>query len=271
MKTIEQILQDPQLGQGKLWRAKQRSHQLSHRRTHSISTGMAKLDERLHWRGWPLHSTTELYCQHWGIGELQLLTPLLRQSAENGNKIAWINPPYIPYAPALAEQGIEPEQCLVLRPRADDQWWATEQTLASCAFAVVLTWLSQQNTKDASHRRLQAAAMRGNCLHFNFRPPQLRQQSSPARLRMYLKATQSSLAIDIIKQPGGWGGQRLSIPRPAPLLFKQQAPELWPVYQADKPTDQLMITSPGMRPTSGIGANRLATPKLSTSNTARSH
>ena len=249
MKTVEQLLQDPQLAQGKLWRAKQRSHH-SHRRDHSISTGMANLDERLHWRGWPLHSTTELYCQHWGIGELQLLTPLLKQSTESGGRIAWINPPYIPYAPALAEQGIKPEQCLVLRPDAKEQWWAAEQTLASSAFTVVLTWLSQQSSKDAPFRRLQAAATRGHCLHFNFRPPQLRQQSSPARLRLHLTSTRSSLSVDIIKQPGGWGGQHLSIPRPPALLFKQQAPALWPVYQRSQATPQFIATPPHLAPNS---------------------
>lgn len=233
MSSVEQLLND-----SRLWRGKHYRDDHGQQSGHSISSGIALLDQQLHWRGWPLHSSSELLCEHWGIGELSLLTPLLKQVNHQG-KIAWINPPYIPYAPALAAQGIKPEQCLLLYPPETDQLWVAEQVLTSSAFAVVLSWFSRQASNATPYRRLQAAAEKGRCLHFHFRPPHTKQQSSPARLRMQLSVSASQLAIEILKQPGGWAGQQLTVNRPESLLYQQQPVQQWPVYLPTRPRQQV--------------------------------
>ena len=173
MASVEQLLQDQRLWRGKDY--PQKNHD-GNNVSHSVSTGIPVLDRQLHWRGWPLHSSTELLCDHWGIGELSLLAPLLRHSSQQQGKIAWLNPPYIPYPPALAALGINPTQCLMLHSEDDAQWWAAEQCLNSCAFDVVLTWFNHQQSAVTAYRRLQAAATVGQCLHFHFRPSTTRQQ-----------------------------------------------------------------------------------------------
>ena len=44
-------------------------------------------------------------------------------------------------------------------------------------------------------------------------------QASPAGLRLQLDTRQAErLELQILKQPGGWSGQTLSLPRPEPWL-----------------------------------------------------
>jgi len=226
MASVEQLLQDH-----RLWRGK--DHEQQHNDGNSVATGIAVLDQQLHWRGWPLHSSTELLCDDWGIGELSLLAPVLRHISQQQGKIAWLNPPYIPYAPALVALGINPSQCLWLRADSDAQWWAAEQCLGSSAFDLVLTWFSRQQSAVTAYRRLQAAATAGQCMHFHFRPLAARQQASPARLRLNLHSLEAQLEVEVVKQPGGWAGQRCTIERHASLLFQQQSPQLWPTYTGD--------------------------------------
>ena len=52
-----------------------------------------------------------------GIGELRLLMPALRALSNTQNRwLAWINPPFIPYAPALQAAGIESSKILLIHP-----------------------------------------------------------------------------------------------------------------------------------------------------------
>src|SRR5471032_44962 len=64
-----------------------------------IATGFAALDVELPGGGWPCAALTEILPQHEGIGELRILGPALAQLAAQGKFIAWIAPPYLPYAP----------------------------------------------------------------------------------------------------------------------------------------------------------------------------
>jgi len=53
--------------------------------------------------------------------------------------LVWIAPPHEPYAPALAQQGIELTRLLVVRPAgATEALWAAEQALGSGVCAAVL-------------------------------------------------------------------------------------------------------------------------------------
>ena len=75
-----------------------------------VSTGFAALDAVLPGRGWPAGCLTELLPSHAGIGELRLLGSALAALARSGAGLAWIAPPYLPYAPALAAAGIWSQQ-----------------------------------------------------------------------------------------------------------------------------------------------------------------
>ena len=74
-----------------------------------------------------------------------------------GGWLAWVSPPYQPYAPALAACGIDIDRVLVVRsgPAA----WVMEQALRSGSCSAVLGWV---NAIDMSSlRRLQLAAEQG--------------------------------------------------------------------------------------------------------------
>src|ERR1700728_1490393 len=131
------------------------------------STGKSSLDARLPGGGWPTASLIEVMLDDTGLGEVQLFLPALvacQRSATSGSGdapwLVWIAPPHEPYAPALAQQGIDLGRLLVVRPAsATEALWAAEQALSSGICAAVLLWL--KGTDDRWLRRLKLAAEAG--------------------------------------------------------------------------------------------------------------
>lgn len=173
----------------------------------SLGTGFKPLDRALA-GGWPATSLNELLVETWGIGEFRLLMPaisaLTRQApGDVGRWIMLVNPPYLPYAPALAGAGVALPRLLVTRcSRSADVFWAMEQALHSGHCAAVLAWCEGADTRCL--RRLQLAAQSSDCWAVLFRPARFRHQRSPAALRMYLRpAKDQSISIEIFKYRGG--------------------------------------------------------------------
>ncbi len=163
--------------------------------------------------GWPLGALTELLTDTSGIGELQLLLPALRTLAHQGRPIVWITPPYLPYAPALAQHGIPLQQVLLIQTmRQQESLWAIEQTLRCPAIGAVLGWGSQ--LPDRQLRRLQLAAETGSTLAILHRPLELARSPSPAALRVQLQPTPDGLALQILKYRGGRAGARVRLDHP---------------------------------------------------------
>jgi hypothetical protein len=166
-----------------------------------IATGFAALDAELPGGGWPRGALTEILPQHEGIGELRILGPALAQLAAQGKFIAWIAPPYLPYAPALAAAGIGLERIVIVKTVKDsDSLWAAEQALRSAACGGVLVW--PRDIRFAQLRRLQLAAEGGRCLAVLFRPTQAAREPSPAALRIALATAAGGLALSILKRRG---------------------------------------------------------------------
>jgi hypothetical protein len=166
-----------------------------------VPTGFPQLDVELPGGGWPTGSFAELLPSHEGIGELRILGPALATLARAGKRLAWIAPPYLPYAPALAAAGIDLAQVLIVRTRAaPDALWAAEQALRSAACGAVLVWPAA--AKYAALRRLQLAAERGHAMTMLFRPPRAAQEPSPAVLRLALHTAAGGLAVRILKRRG---------------------------------------------------------------------
>ena len=95
-----------------LWRARELPrHQVA---DVGISTGFPALDDVLADGGWPPAGLVELLSEDYGIGELRLLSPALATlSSVDDRCIAWVNPPHVPYAPALQAAGIDPARVLL--------------------------------------------------------------------------------------------------------------------------------------------------------------
>jgi cell division inhibitor SulA/protein ImuA len=154
-----------------------------------------------------------------GLGEVQLFLPALVQSQQievETSWLVWIAPPHEPFAPALAQHGIDLDRLLVVRPvSATEALWAAEQALASGVCAAVLLWL--KGTDDRWLRRLKLAAEAGGALGVLFRPERHRFESSPAALRLLLTRGDDHPRIDILKVQGG---------RPGPVELEGSPPAL---------------------------------------------
>lgn len=169
-------------------------------------SGSAELDAALPGGGWQSGTIVELMPAQTGIGELRLLMPALARITCTDRYVALISPPYIPFAPALSQQGVQLERLLVIRAQEPaDILWAFEQTLRCKSFAAAVAW--PLTIRDREIRRLQLAAEAGRSTGFLYRPPAAALESSPAALRLRLRADQQSgLELEILKCRGGRSG-----------------------------------------------------------------
>ena len=178
----------------------------------SIPTGIPALDEQLPGRGWPLGTLAEVLLPHPGIGEIQLLMPVLAELTRTGRRLIWITPPYLPYAPALVRGGIDVTHTLLLRiPTAPQQLWAMEQALRAGVCGAVLAWPHTPDPRVL--RRLQLAAETGQASGILFRPLHDARHASPAGLRIELEPAVDGCTAHIRKRRGGWHTQAVFIRR----------------------------------------------------------
>jgi cell division inhibitor SulA len=179
-----------------------------------IATGYPELDDLLADRGWPNAGLIELLAARTGIGELRLLGPALARLSREQRWIVWVNPPHIPYAPALAALGLDVGKVLLVHPRNHDETlWAVEQALKSGTSSAVLAWLDETKLTATDIRRLKLAAKRGATLAVLFRPQIAACCPSTAELRILLHADTATdgLNLEILKRRGGWPVGRFSL------------------------------------------------------------
>ena len=173
-----------------------------------LPSGWPLLDELLG-GGWPRAALVEVLSDvHQG---LSLVLPLLAARGADSRWLAWVAPPYVPYAPALLARGIRVEQLLLVQDvSAEQRLWAAEQALKSGACGVVLLWPEQ--VRMAQLRRLQLAAGQGDCLGVLFRSVRVAQQGSPAALRLRVRPVPLGLEVELLKRRGAWGGRSCIVP-----------------------------------------------------------
>ena len=180
---------------------------------HALPTGFAELDRALPQHGW-FGGLNELLGNEQGIGEFSLLLPALRQVSAEGKAVLLVNPPFMPYAPALEQAGIAFAHLIIVR-HADTEnlYWAAEQALRSKACGALVAWSdeSARLLPDLMLRRLQVAAQTGACAGFLFRPRRAREQPSPAPLRLVYAAVDGALELTLCKCRGLSGTARVRV------------------------------------------------------------
>ncbi len=178
-------------------------------RARVFPTGISPLDQALHGGGWPL-ATAEVMVPEVGVGELSLLLPGLAQLEGN---IAVLDPPCRPYVQGWSLQGVDGRRTLLVETTSrQDRLWAAEQLLRSGCFAAVLHWDLSASYRYKQLLRLQQAARSGGCLHVLYRALAAANSASPSALRLLVSRDKNTSVVGIIKQPGGWGGQRVVLP-----------------------------------------------------------
>lgn len=206
MPALDKLLKNP-----RIWRGRARAGDTGWQ---GLASGYPKLDQHLPGGGWPRHALTEILLDHYGTGELQLLMPALARLSqqEPGNQgaamegdvgwIAWIDPPFEPYPPALQQWGVNLSRVLIVRPRnSKEALWAAEQALSSGNCAAVLLWSGVLD--DAASRRLQLAAEKGRSWAVAFRSARDAIRPSAAALRLRLDTGKRGTDLGILKSRGG--------------------------------------------------------------------
>ncbi|MEJ2515237.1 MAG: translesion DNA synthesis-associated protein ImuA [Gammaproteobacteria bacterium] len=197
------------LGDSRVWRARSGG-----RTWRALPSGHARLDAVLPGGGWPAAMLTEIGLDRCGSGELALLMPLLErlcrppaeaadaQGPGQGGWLAWVAPPHVPYAPALAASGVDISRVLVVRTGRDDETlWAAEQGLVSGTCSIVLAWAARAGSRQL--RRLQLGAERSGTPVMLFRPSDALDQPSPAALRLKLICGHCGIRLHLVKHRGG--------------------------------------------------------------------
>lgn len=175
----------------------------------AVPTGHSALDQVLPGGGWPLGALSEILYPQPGVGELQLALPLLSQLTRSGRRIALVGPPYLPYAPALAQADIHLPQILIIEPRqATDALWAVEQLLRARAGAVLL-W--QTRIDMTALRRLQLAAESGDGIGLLYRPLEAAEHSSIAGLRLRIEREGQRAQVEVLKCRGARPSRRYAL------------------------------------------------------------
>ena len=163
-------------------------------------TGHAGLDAVLPSGGWPEAALSELLIPADGVGELQLLWPTLARLSQAGERIVLVEPPYLPFAPAWRQAGVDLGRLqVVCAGTSRDALWATEQCLRSGSCGAVLCW--PLGADDRALRRLQVAAASGRTLAFATRPLAVAIHPSPAALRIAIDAAPAQWRV--LKCRGG--------------------------------------------------------------------
>lgn len=251
---LDQLLAD----RADLWRG----HATPQAAPAGLPTGFRALDAALSGHGWPAAALSEVLSAHQGAG-LALLLPLLA-ALSNGSQrrdgrptqprtqprsqpptqpriqprwVLWVDPPHIPFAPALAARGLDLRRILIVHAGADAAW-AAEQGLRSGTCAAVLAWTGSGSCRPdrggrdrqrarsdapaverrasgwtpAALRRLQLAAAETETPALLLRPLAAAGETSPAALRLKVSACAEGLDLTLLKQRGGRPGQRLRLP-----------------------------------------------------------
>ncbi len=186
---------DTLLHNADIWRGSEHSRAGSQ----SIPSGFNAFDNAL--GGWPLGALIELMPRREGTGELSVLLPALAQLSKNKRWIALINPPYIPYAPALFHAGIDLAKVVVIRaPGVADSLWSMEQALRSGTCSAVLGWPAA--ITEQAIRRLQLATETGLALGAYFTPPGATPRPSSVPYRLQIDGSIDDIRIAVLKRRG---------------------------------------------------------------------
>jgi hypothetical protein len=165
----------------------------------ATASGFAALDEVLPWGGFPRGALTEILLPRPGLGEIELIAQAWRRIGEQ-ERLVFVAPPCVPYAPALRASGIALHRFAWIEVEAAQAPWAAEQCLRAGCLGAVAVWLSGGD--DRSLRRLQLAAEEGGCHGFVFRPGRHAANASPAALRLLLEAESGALRLRVLKCRG---------------------------------------------------------------------
>jgi hypothetical protein len=199
--SLEQLL----AGRADLWRGRA----VPAATPAGVPTGYPVLDAALPWRGWPPASLSEVLDPR-PEGALGLVLPALVRLSQGPRWLLLVDPPLLPFAPALTASGLDLTRLVVVTAGGEIAW-AAEQGLNSGACSAVLIWGVDGPWRAVTLRRLQLAAQTGGALALLFRGEAAARGPSPAVLRLQVRPIPAGLAVRVLKQRGGCPGGVLEL------------------------------------------------------------
>lgn len=170
-----------------------------------VPCGVPGLERQLPGGGWPLGCITEVINTGMGIGEVSLLLPALARLSRQGETVVLVAPPFVPYAPALQQAGVDMAHILWVDARDEaDAVWAAEQSLRSGSCGAVLVWPGRAD--NTALRRLQLAAEAGGAWCAVMRDRSSAGAASPAAVRVEVDSDGRRRQVRLLKCRGGHHG-----------------------------------------------------------------
>jgi protein ImuA len=239
--SLQQLLAD----RADLWRGRVEVSAL----IEGLATGFADLDAALPWGGWPTNGLTEVISDQPGAAFALILPALVRLCAGGGSSsgrqadqdvgpasrshrdqalprsqargwLLLVNPPLIPYAPALVARGLDLGRIVVVDAPAQGAW-VMEQGLRLGGCAAVIAWTVTESgrcsrNQDAAWttpvlRRLQLAAQSCSSPALLLRPSPAAKKPSTALLRLECESSADGLQVVLRKLRGGRAGRRIRL------------------------------------------------------------
>lgn len=195
-----------------------------------VDTGFSHLNEQLNGGGWPVASLIEVCQRPASHGEWQLLMPMLLGSQHG--LVVLLNPPVSPFAQALLKAGIDLDRLMIVEAKDKADFLACFIELArSDACDAVMAWQPHQSLSYTELRKCALASTEGQGIYVLFRPEAVRDQSSPAVLRLHLEWQMEKLSASIFKQKGELSANNGPVDLPLPEAWKG----LLPHTQLDQP------------------------------------
>ncbi len=226
------------LCRGDIWRG--RSHHAPSPQV--VDTGYAQLNERLVGGGWPLASLIEVCQRTASHGEWHLLMPALLNSQRG--LMVLLNPPLSPFAQALLKAGIDLERLLIVEAKDKSDFLASFIELArSDTCDAVMAWQPNQALSYTELRKCALASTEGQGIYVLFRPAAVRDQSSPAVIRLSLEWQTEQLSVSIFKQKGQLLANSSPVSLPLPVAWMGLLPHQQ-LDQPGKPTPKTASVTP---------------------------
>ncbi len=190
-----------------------------------VATGYKQLDEALN-GGFPqsglIHITSVIGC-----GELRLVIPAIVSRQHENRLYAFIAPPHLLNAEFLIAEGIQLEQVLFIQANTPEQaLWSAEQCAKSGACSAVFIW--QAKLQQIQAKKLELAALKGDCLSFFFADAKQQEDNLPVSLSLSIQRQDSQLTICVNKQKVGWPIPAFSVKVPfkaklgSPMRFRSK-------------------------------------------------
>ncbi len=207
------------LSRGDIWQGKDRKLVVSH----GLDTGYPDLNQAFNNKGWPLGQLVELCLPGSMQGEWLLLQHTLVHQVQG--LIVLLNPPVMPFAQTMIQIGLDLDRVLIVQAaqRADFLSSFVEITRSSDCGALI-SWQPHSSLSYTDLRKCLLASQEGLGFYVICRPMSVRNQSSPAGLRLALQLCEEELRVSIFKQKGQLKPTTEAIHLPLPAFWKGFAP-----------------------------------------------